>query len=736
MTAARDSSNYASTVADMLWEDGLAEGMGYLMSLVESEKQSSDVETSSFVDVGPGSMIPTGMGSWAMVRAGSHGSNQTSGHGSENLAYSVPSQGSGEWIPGTECGVVMEADEENDRSMPHDQEVILSSMFQTEPMQVYNPYLPGPILCASEDIYMGQETNQYMQQEPNHYMSSLAVPPGTQTQASIPSTMLHYGSEPPWTAVTHPRRAPSHEPGYAVFAPSPGPAAEQDPEELRHGVASSLVVCSEATKRKRKTKEQEWKHHSIIRRGGVQLMKVPDEPKSQRPGVRKGRLDPQVAENARKVRKLTACWNCWMQKVTCSDGETCVTCKRSFGLSATQLCFRSHFEEYQEVFYPEYLHAHLKKRKIEDLVTENTNGFTDTVLEIEIGVGACFTPMRLLVNVFRPTSRELLTQHRLVVDGEVSDSPLVLQESVAVGLLGVSPSDMSIKCEYHIIEMIESCWYAAQVTAGDTSRIPYVILDIAQQYYASTRASLVRQVLMLHAIRYYMKSLVTLSEESASVVYSSLPDSPPYYSQTAYPCSRLLNRQIKYAMDKLSREITRKVLQGLERTMRSRLSWGPSFCVLLLLCLCMEELEIAAHIFVVSDIEKEGAKSAYNRRQSSTACQILEDNPFLQFKRLFHDIYRTHGGSRRGPGFNPLRSVAKHGGCSELDPPGDRMVQSIYQMICGSYDEIIVLSENPPLVDMGDRFDPEIIKKNNTGRLVAKFLRSFFPADWSPPIKS
>lgn len=94
------------------------------------------------------------------------------------------------------------------------------------------------------------------------------------------------------------------------------------------------------------------------------------------------------------------------------------------------------------------------------------------------------------MNIFRPSSVELLTQHRLTVSGEVSDSPLIVQESLAVGLLGFSPSDMSAKCEDHIISMIESSHYVAQVTAGDTSHIPCVILDIAQQYYASTSVSI------------------------------------------------------------------------------------------------------------------------------------------------------------------------------------------------------------------------------------------------------
>lgn len=132
MAVDQDLSKHASMVTDMWWKDEFTEGgTECLVSLAESEKQSSNVETSSFVDVGPRGMIPTSMGSWEMVRAGSHGSNKTSGQGSENFTYSVPSQGASEWTPGTECGVLMEIDEDNVQCMPHDQEMLLFNMFQS-----------------------------------------------------------------------------------------------------------------------------------------------------------------------------------------------------------------------------------------------------------------------------------------------------------------------------------------------------------------------------------------------------------------------------------------------------------------------------------------------------------------------------------------------------------------------------------------------------------------------------
>jgi len=187
-----------------------------------------------------------------------------------------------------------------------------------------------------------------------------------------------------------------------------------------------------------------------------------------------------------------------------------------------------------------------------------------------------------------------------------------------------------------------------------------------------------------------MKTLVTFSEESATRVYQTLqPFGAPL---DPFLSSRLLSRQIKYAMHKLSREITVEVLEGLERSMRSRTkdSWGSSFCAFLVLCLCMEGLQIACDIYVVCDMEKcqkDGSSSAYNRTQSYQASMKVDENPFSQCKRLFHDIYRSHKESNRGAreaGFNPLKSLAMNDKNTGLDSAGDAMAKSIYRMICQS----------------------------------------------------
>ncbi len=175
---------------------------------------------------------------------------------------------------------------------------------------------------------------------------------------------------------------------------------------------------------------------------------------------------------------------------------------------------------------------------------------------------------------------------------------------------------------------------------------------------------------------------MSFTEESAMDIFRSIPYSEAPKPQTS---SRLLNRQVKYIMHKLHRELTETVLRDLEKSLRSRTkdSWAPSFCAILLLCLCIESLQTAVHTMVVCELQRPDPDPQCSGAQSRDACLALDEYPFQKCKKLFHEIYRTHkeGGSGvRDGGFNPLIAVHK-GSDTHLDPAADEMVRSVYRMI-------------------------------------------------------
>ena len=183
-----------------------------------------------------------------------------------------------------------------------------------------------------------------------------------------------------------------------------------------------------------------------------------------------------------------------------------------------------------------------------------------------------------------------------------------------------------------------------------------------------------------------MGSLLTFSNDSAAKVFQEIQ---PHESAEApipeeFLSSRLLSRQVKHVMNKLHRDTYSKVLEVLERSMRSRTrdSWGTSFCAILIMCLCIEGLQTAADILVVCDRKINGDGSEYSRVQSYEACSQLDKYPFQQCVRLFHDIYKSHregNGGGREPGFNPLKAIGD-GNTTGLDTATEFMVKRVYKM--------------------------------------------------------
>jgi len=549
----------------------------------------------------------------------------------------------------------------------------------------------------------------------------------------------------PWSPVE--QRVPAFPAGFVAFAPSPGPNAEfyaksesasvpPSPESRKSTQSpEEKSFPGRTAKGKEKVNSPRWEH-IVVSKGGLHRMsEIPEVDSKRKSGVRNGKLDPKTKEKARRIRKISACWTCWIQKVPCSEGEMCercrTQCRKQPSLSTQRLCWRSGFKDYAATFFPDFMHAHLRKNKIEDLISEHTTGFLDTVLVVEVSTGSVFKPMRVRTNAFLPKTGDLLRQSSLTPAEADQASQLVQRPSAPIGILGLSLAEMRKKCKNHIEDMISNTQYAAQATAGDMSQLPKQVLEIVCEYSAAKKdVPLLRNALKLHAIHYFMGSLMTFSERSAREIYSLLlPSSPPQ----SYLSSRLLNRQVKYVMHKLHREITLLVLEDLERSLRSRTpdSWGPSFCAILILCLCIEGLQSAADMMVVCDMREKGVDASYTRDQSYIACEHLDEYPFRQCKKLFHEIYKSHrdgkdAGRKGDKSFNPLKMAAEERRIG-LDSTTEGMVRAIFGVVRDSWNEIVSLSERPAMINLGYTVDPNDIKTNNTGRLAAKFLRSFFP---------
>lgn len=179
-----------------------------------------------------------------------------------------------------------------------------------------------------------------------------------------------------------------------------------------------------------------------------------------------------------------------------------------------------------------------------------------------------------------------------------------------------------------------------------------------------------------------MGTHITFTDDSANNVYecsSDLNDRRPQ----RYLTSRLLNRQLKYVMNRLQRELTAHVLESLDKAFckGTKDRWGPCFAAILVLCFCMESLEVAADTFVVCDRKTE-PNSEYRRDHSRAACEDVETCAFQNCTQLFHKVFETSKVSKsavRDKRLNPLRAFRENKE-SGFDRKTENMAKSIYAL--------------------------------------------------------
>jgi len=162
---------------------------------------------------------------------------------------------------------------------------------------------------------------------------------------------------------------------------------------------------------------------------------------------------------------------------------------------------------------------------------------------------------------------------------------------------------------------------------------------------------------MLCAMHWFMSRIITFTKGSAEKVAESLPRLRVSPSPQALT-STLLNLQVKQAMHSLLRDMTKAVLDGLEKAIlgsKPKAHWAQNFCVILVLCICIEAVQVASDSFAIAALCKD-PECGLSRL---SICQALDKKLFKELTGLFHmayKTYRTKGNHKSQTGFNPIRN--------------------------------------------------------------------------------
>lgn len=178
---------------------------------------------------------------------------------------------------------------------------------------------------------------------------------------------------------------------------------------------------------------------------------------------------------------------------------------------------------------------------------------------------------------------------------------------------------------------------------------------------------------------------VTLTSASRSLVTSSLRK-PTMQSYDSLMLSRLLNRQIKSSMHTLRQELMQELLEELDRKLKqkSRAEWTTCFCIVIIICFCIEEAQISMDSFTVHTHVNGDRRDRPPSDVTIQTCRRLDDLLVEHLLELFHGMFKTHPGPRAQSGsrtFNPIAATSPKIPKEALDEESWNLVNDVREVI-------------------------------------------------------
>ncbi|CZR65269.1 uncharacterized protein PAC_15169 [Phialocephala subalpina] len=470
------------------------------------------------------------------------------------------------------------------------------------------------------------------------------------------------------------------------------------------------------------------------------------DPNEKRRGRRKGHFLPSKRAKVKETRRIGACMLCALAKAECvadMDG-ICNRCKREHESTRLfpnfEICSRARLQDYTKILFPRALKRHLETTQVNQLISKYDKCFTENTMQAQFSCDRDYPPLVLEVTEFVPPLGERATV--AVISSHVQQGVTFEQRFPATLALSKLEDNLQQKCSDHIKEMVRYHCDNEQVfpmrySSEISIRVFAAVCKFHRGITTSGDPALLNKAMMLYAGYRFMSTGVRYTHTSFSAVAGSIKN-PPFQNITSRLVSRLLNRQLKYAVNEVMKRETASLLEELQRELYSKKksAWATTFCVILILCICMEEVQTAMEGLVLHLREHPGSANA-DEDEVITVCRRLDDLPFAHMCELFHMAFKTHkigdmsSGKRKRKssttGFNPLRGEMIER--NESDGFGKEAVELIgeIQTIMKELDSHIkAASETPDFRSGAECLDSHLkFMTRNSGRLIATFLRSF-----------
>jgi len=396
------------------------------------------------------------------------------------------------------------------------------------------------------------------------------------------------------------------------------------------------------------------------------------------------------------------------------------------------ICNRNRFGVYAPLFTPPVTSSHLVTSNVERFLDDGITLWTDNHMQIQMTLGSKYPLMPLLVYEFRAADLEFLKSYKII-----ESKKAVFVYTLPLGLRYSSMNKVKEKCLEYIRTLVENRTEPQKRSIVQTSSITWKVFQAIDAHcrrsHSSENNSLLKTAIMLYEMHHFMSCSIFLSKPSLEQVQQKLL-SPAIISYDEARTSRVVGRQLKHAMNSLIVETTGNVLDHLERELKkkSRAHWADCFCVILILCMCVEAVQIAIDGRVIYNMGcKDDDNTPMSREISLQASLELDGHPYAHCTEVFHYMYKSPK-SKEEKGFNPIRDGPKLDKVYGLNESEVHLVEEIIGIMDTSGKELREGAKNPSFNTKLDEMDENgraahhaSFRKENSGRSVSRYLRSF-----------
>ncbi|KAL8909796.1 MAG: hypothetical protein Q9171_004886 [Xanthocarpia ochracea] len=437
-------------------------------------------------------------------------------------------------------------------------------------------------------------------------------------------------------------------------------------------------------------------------------------------GRRHQPLNSHSRHNAKITRQTQGqCWSCALQRNECEFenewDDTCIGCKKKRKPSLIGGCIRIRLPDLTSIFIPASLAEMHDPKKLRDFTATRAHGWLENRFLVYLTWGHGFPPIKVEATEVEPKGDSILFQNQYRLNLTTNQYELAQVPSPPLGIALLAPPERRAMLGGYIEDMLQKSFRRVPEVCfrGDDCRVERDFLLPIFEYKeaAAGRAKdLVHQALKLVVLTFIMTHSLTFVENTRDSVYRQLMN-PPREKFGRHTCARLLNKQIKFLLSTLYKDIMKDVLSRVQDTLRlskKKSLWAPLFASIVILAMTTETLQVTVRCKEETDKQE----NMINQDDRTADAEIaLMDEKFGLLRTLFHQGYRT----LLPRGLNPLRSRADR---TCLDDASQRLAAKANDIVEQYHTFLVARQVLPP---------PTTTNEPQTARLIAQFLLYFSP---------